>query len=343
MKKNFSMLIITLVAAFLLVACQGSNTASGDEAGGNNGTEREETEQRKITLIAASYPVYDFSKKIAGDRANVVSIVPEGQSPHGFEPSPTDIADLEKADIFVYNGAGLEGWTDKVLESLDTEKLMTVDSSEGVELIKSTHTHDHDHEEEDHDEDHDEHDHEHEEHEHHDHGPMDPHIWLDPENAAIQMENILNALVEADPENAEYYQENFEENRKKLAALDESFHNGLKDISQREIVVSHEAFGYLCHAYDLKQIGIEGINSSSEPDPKTMAEIVEYMNKTGIKTVFSETLVDPKVAESIAKETGAEVTVLDPVEGLTEENQKAGKEYFSIMEENLQVLEKALK
>ena len=156
------------------------------------------------------------------------------------------------------------------------------------------------------------------------------------------MENIKNAFVEADPANKDYYEANYEKYAAEFDALDKQFTETLSQFENRDIIVAHEAFGYLCDAYGLNQVAIEGLNSDSEPDPARMKEIVEFAKEKDIKVIFFEELVSPKVAETIAKEIGAETMVLNPIEGLTEEQLEAGEDYLSVMAQNLEALKVAL-
>jgi zinc transport system substrate-binding protein len=171
---------------------------------------------------------------------------------------------------------------------------------------------------------------------------FDPHVWLNPLNAKKQMEAIKNGLVQVDPSNSKFYQDNFDYYAKKFDDLDKAYKDAAKEFTRKEIVVSHEAFGYLCNAYGLTQVAIEGISSESEPTPAKMAQIIKYVQENDVKVIFFEELASPKVAEAIARNTGAKTDLLNPLEGLSEENLKAGKDYFSVMEENLEALKRAL-
>ena len=167
-------------------------------------------------------------------------------------------------------------------------------------------------------------------------------VWTSIKNAKKEMENIKNALVKADAANAEYYEANFKMYSEKFDELDKKYETEIAKLPNKNIVVSHEAFGYLCKEYGLTQVGIEGLSPDSEPNPKRMAEIVEFVEEHNVKVIFFEELVSPKVAESVAKETGATTDVLNPIEGLTEEQLKEGNDYISIMEQNLNSIVKAL-
>ena len=352
MKK--SLVAIFLSLAMILTAC-----SSGQKNSSNKEENKENKEDKKV-VYTSIYPIYDFTKKIAGDKLDVKLLVPNGSEPHGYELSSDDVKNIGEGNLFIYNGAGLESFIDKLQETLKG-KVEFCEASQGVELMEGhhhhhddeeehdeeDHDHDHEHEGEDHNHDHEgeNHDHEHEgeEHDHEHEGGMDPHVWISPKNAKIEMQNICQALIKLDSENETYYKENLENYLKELDALDNEFKTDLEGLENREIVVSHQAFGYLCRDYNLKQIASEGINAESEPDAKTIANIIDLVKNKGIKVIFSEELIDPKVAETIAKETGAKVLTLSPLEGLSEEQVKNQDDYFSIMKANLSNLLEALK
>ena len=289
-------------------------------------------DQKKLSIVASFYPMYDFAKRIAGDHAEVTCLVPAGTEPHDWEPSSKDMKTIQEADFLIYNGAGMEHWVKDVLDGLGScTKLTAVETSKDVKLLELEEDDDHDHEEKKDDHDHD-----------HDHGGTDPHVWLSPLNAKIQMKNIKDALVKADPTNKDYYEKNFEVYSQKIDDLDVKFSTSLKDTKSKNIVVSHEAFAYLCKAYGINQVGIEGLSPDSEPDAARMAEVTKFAKENKIKYIFFEELVSPKVSEAIAKEVGAKTAVLNPLEGLSDDQLKAGEDYFSVMESNLKVLLEAL-
>ena len=297
----------------LLTGCgtQPADTAAGDG---------------RLRVLTSFYPMYDFACKIGGDCIDVTNMVPSGTEPHDWEPSTNDLKNLEKADVFIYNGADMEPWADDLLVSR-SDTLRVVEASENVELRTTDGEH--------------EHAHEHEGADHH-HGDFDPHVWLDPENAKIEMEAIRDALCAADPENSTVFQSNYEKYAAELDALDAEFREKLAPLPNRTIVVAHEAFGYLCDAYGLTQVGIEGLSPDSEPDPGRMAEVIDFVREHSISTIFFEELVSPKVAEAIASETGAQAKMLSPLDGLSDEQAAAGADYFSVMHDNLAALMEAL-
>ena len=340
MKKIFVILL-----ALLFTAC--SKPAANNEA-------KNEESNGKLNVYASVYPIYDFTKKIGGDKINLSMLTKPGEEPHHYEPSSDDIKNLSKADLFIYNGAGLESFTDKIIES--NPDLKTCQASEGVDLIKATHDHDHDHDccqnsdNADHNHNHEnENNHNHEakenhsshEEEHH-HGMYDPHTWLSIKNAKIEMENIKNKLSEIDPDNASYYQKNFDKYAKMCDDLDKEYSQKISVLPNRVMVVSHQAFGYLCGDYGLSQVPIKNISNEDEPDAQTMAQIIDYIKKNNIKYICVEEMTSTKVADTIKAETGAQIKVLSPVETLTQEQMDKGEDYFSIMENNLKILEEVL-
>ncbi|HZK28473.1 MAG TPA: metal ABC transporter substrate-binding protein [Thermoclostridium sp.] len=326
-KKRSSLLIaITFIALFtasmLLSSCSANNTNSTNHEDG------------KVTAYTSFFTMYDFTSKIGGDKVNIINMVPSGMEPHHWEPSPRDVAGLSHADLFIYNGAGMEGWAEKVIGSISNGDLIAVEASKNIAIQQSQHTHESGENDTEADKGHSHNDHNHD---------YDPHVWLDPMNAKIQMNAIKEALIGIDAENTEYYQQNYEFYAKKLDALDEQYKEAVATFSKKEIVVSHKAYGYLCTAYGLTQIALEGIASESEPTPAKMAEIVDFIRDNDVNVIFFDGLSSSKVADAVARETGASVAVLCPIEGVSQEDIKEGKDYFSIMEDNLEALSAALK
>ncbi len=320
--------VIAVLAGFLLLTACGSTASGSDAAGAGNAASAEDGSGR-LQVMASFYPMYDFSVKIGGEYVEVTDMVPAGTEPHDWEPAPKDLAKLEEADVFVYSGAGMEYWAEDIITSIQNEKLVILEASEGIALLSA-------------EEEEAAHGYEGQDHEHA-HGETDPHVWLDPMKAKQELANIRDAFSEADPAHAEDYAANYETWAAKLDALDTSFRETLAQCVKHEIVVSHEAFGYLCSAYGIEQMGIEGLMPDSEPDPARMAEITDFVREHDVSVIFSEELVSQKVADTIAKETGASVETLNPLEGISEEEQAAGADYFSVMEDNLAKLAAALK
>lgn len=278
-----------------------------------SGCSRKETDddKGKIKVVTSFYPMYDFTQKVGGEKIEIKNMVPAGTEPHDWEPSASDIINIEKADVFIYSGAGMEHWVDDVLSGIENKKLLVTEASNGAELISAD-------------------------------AGIDPHVWLNPRNAKYEMEQIKTALQEADAANADYYEENYEKYAAKFDELDEKYKNAANSFSKKEVVTSHEAFGYLCDAYGLTQVGIEGLTPDSEPSPARMTEVIQFVKEHQVSVIFFEEMVSPKVAKTIAEAAGCTTDVLNPLEGISEEDMMAGEDYFSVMEKNLEALKKAL-
>ncbi|MBD7967918.1 zinc ABC transporter substrate-binding protein [Paenibacillus sp. Sa2BVA9] len=333
---------ITLCSIMMLIisAC-GSNSSDSSQG---------KISEDKFNVVTSFYPIYEFTKAIGGDDVNVINLLPTGVEPHDWTPRSQDIVNTSKAGLFLYNGAGLEAWVPNFLKGLDKDSnVKAVEVSTGINLIDSEEE-DHTHEDEAHDdhahegEEHDDHAHESEvqEDDGHNHGSIDPHTWVSPKSALVMAENIKNSLVEADPEHKAGYEERYGELKQQLVDLDAKFTEQLSNVSQKEIVVSHQAFGYLARDYGLTQHSIMGLSPDAEPTGQDIVKLANLVKEEGIRYIFFEELVSDKLAKTLASEAGVETMVLNPVEGLTQEQLENGDNYFTLMEKNLQNLVTAL-
>lgn len=288
----------------------------------------------QVQIVTSLYTLQDFATRIGGDMASSTLLLPPGQDPHSFEPRAGDIAMLNTADIFVYNGAELEPWVDNLLEGLDSEDLLVVDASASVDLIRLE---DHEHEgghdghgfEDDHQDD------------GHGHGAVDPHTWLDPLNAIEQAGAIRDALMTVDPANRLAYADNAEALIQSIERVDAAFERGLASCERDEVIVTHEVLGYFCQRYGCRQVGISGLAPEAEPSPAGVASIVSRFAGDA-DVIFTEELLDPKTAEVIAEEIGASTRVLKTVANVSIQDQRAGKGYADLMLENLEPMREAL-
>ncbi|ASJ20570.1 metal ABC transporter substrate-binding protein [Brachyspira hampsonii] len=280
-----------LIIIFILSLLAGCSNASKDNKVSSN----------KLKVYASIYPIYDFAKKICGDKADVYNMTSAGSEPHDFEITSKDMADLTKADLFIYNGGGMEHWADTVKDSIKELKYIETSSNISNE-------------------------------------GLDPHFWLSPIKAKKQMENIKNALADIDSVNADYYNSNYNFYANKLDELDNHFKEVLSNIKNTNLVVTHPAFGHFCKEYLLNQVAI----ARDEADPKAMSETIDFIKNNNVKAIFYEEFSSSKLVDSIAKETGVKTLTLNPIESLSEEYIKAGKDYFSVMEENLASLTNGL-
>ncbi|GIO29664.1 MULTISPECIES: metal ABC transporter substrate-binding protein [Paenibacillus] len=351
MKKQWIPIVsaCTIAAlAFLISGC-GQKEEVSTPAGAEPATQTQ-----KLKIEASFYPMYEFASRVAGDLADVHLLIPADTEPHDWEPTPKDIENIEKADVLVYNGAGLEGWVDQILGSSDNKNLSVIEASKGLELIEGKEEHGHG------DDAHSEHadgkdqvttedhaaeaDHSHEHvHDHnHDHGGMDPHVWLSPQLAVKEVRNIEAALIAKAPEHQEQFTKNADAYVAKLEQLDADYKKELQNAKRKDFITQHAAFGYLAKTYGLTQVPIAGLSPEQEPSASGMAEVVKFAKEHQVKTIFFETLVSSQVADTIAKELGAQTAVLNPLEGLTADEQAQHMDYISVMRANLEALKKAL-
>lgn len=317
MLNRYKILLVSLIVLVFAAGC--SNT---------NGKTSEEKDDIKLKIITTFYPMYEFTKNIVGDRADVELLIPSTIEPHDWEPTPKDISNIQNADLFVYNSDEMETWVADIEASINNDKVSIVEASKGIELIEAA-------EEEEHDHGHDEEAHEHS-HE------ADPHVWLSPVLAQQEVQTITDAIVKADPENKEYYKTESSEYIEELKALDEKYRTELAKKTSNEFITQHTAFSYLAKEYGLVQVPISGISPSEEPSAAKLAELKSYAQDHKIKVIYFEELTSSKVADTLAKELGADTEVLNALEGLSDDQQNAGENYITVMEENLEQLKKSL-
>jgi zinc transport system substrate-binding protein len=305
--KKLSMLLVAL--AMFIVGCGGEKQSVSD----------------KLQVAASFYPMAEFARNVGGDKAEVFVLVPDGAEAHDWEPSPSDLSRLGKAQVFVYNGV-VEPWAKQALTALSERKILAVQTGLGLyERAGETHE---------------------EEHHHHDHGcahgKQDPHVWISPKKAIKQVERITAVLCEADAKNAKYYQDNSAKYVEQLKALDIQLTNLAKNAPRKVFVTAHAAFGHLADDYGLKQLAVNGLSPHAEPTPADLQRLIKVVQEENVRYVFFETLTDPKLAKLVADETGAEISVLDPLEGLDEEGRKNKLDYLQIMQRNIHNLQIAL-
>ncbi|MCY9661869.1 metal ABC transporter substrate-binding protein [Paenibacillus chondroitinus] len=307
-------LVFTALSTLILSGCAAQSSGTG-----------------KLNVVTTFYPMYEFTKQVAGEHADVIALIPAGSEPHDWEPSAKDMKKVSDADVFVFNGI-VEGWAEQALASAGNSKRVVVEASQGIALMEGLPEEEEEHK--------DEHKDEHKESA--DGKILDPHVWLSPALAQKEVEAIVAGLTQADPAHKEDYRRNADAFIAKLKALDESFRTGLNNVKQKDFVTQHAAFGYLAKEYGLTQVPIAGLSPEEEPSPAKMAEIIDFAKQNQVKTIFFETLVDPKVAQTISKEINAKTDVLNPLEGLTDDDKKQNLDYLAIMTKNLEALKKAL-
>lgn len=319
MPRRLLTLAVTTAAAMLLASCGGSS-GGGSEDG-------------DLHVVTAFYPLEFATQQIVKgeDSVTVETLTAPGVDAHDVELTPRQVGAISEADLVVYS-AGMQAAVDEaVVEQAPEHSLDTTGVVDLVDRSGEGHADEGGPDNED-AQAHDDHD-----HEGHDHGPLDPHFWLDPVRYAAAADAIAEELAAVDPDHAETYRANAETFTAELSTLDEEFAAALADCAQDTLVTTHEAFGYLADRYGLQQIGITGITPDAEASPARMAEISHQVEELGVPAVYAETVVGGALAEVIAHETGAEVLVLDPIEGINQDS--AGSDYLEVMRANLKALE----
>ncbi|OPY83401.1 MAG: High-affinity zinc uptake system binding-protein ZnuA precursor [Syntrophorhabdus sp. PtaU1.Bin153] len=307
-------IVLFLLILLVTMACQKSE---------------EQTKRKKqLTVITTLFPLYDFARNIAGDSATVSLLLPPGVEAHSFEPKAGDMVKINAADIVFYTGKYMEPWAEDILRGVDNKNLLAVDTSKGVTLVEGSEGHPHDRdsarsvEHRETDSDH--------------HGRTDPHIWLDFTNAKVMVDNIALALISKDPANKSLYTRNAEIYKTKLDDLDRRFREGFSDCKKRIFVHGgHSAFNYLAKRYNLQYVSAYHGSPDSEPTPKQLIALKKIVQEQGVRFVYYEELITPRIAEVLARETGAKPLKLHGVHNVTKEEFEKGVSFLSIMEENL--------
>lgn len=259
----------------------------------------------RVRVVASFYPMAFFASRIAGDLADIITVTPAGVEPHDYEPSPTDSSAMQHANIIIVNG-NVEPWANSIKENLAGSHVRIVTASAGISRGN------------------------------------DPHVWLDPVLAKQEVAIIAQAFQDQDPQHVALYQQREQQLMSELDALDASYRTGLAHCIRKDIVTSHAAFGYLAQEYGLQQVAIAGLSPDEEPSVKQLSDVADIVRKNDVGYIFFESLVSPKLSDTIATETGAQTLPLNPLEGLTTQEQEGGNDYFSVMQNNLHNIQLAL-
>jgi zinc transport system substrate-binding protein len=293
-------LSVMLTVAMLAASCGSSNDDTGDA-----------DQQDTLSVVASFYPLAEAAERVGGDLVSVTNLTPPGVEPHDLELTPGQVEAITTADVVVYLGggfqpaveeavAGAEGIAVDALDAVDTVPAPPEEAEEGLSV--------------------------------------DPHAWLDPVRYAAIVDGVAAGLEEAAPDERDTFEANASAFGDELDALDAEFRAGLASCDRNEIVTNHAAFGYLAAAYGLDQVAISGLEPDAEPTPDHLAELAALVERDGVTTIFTEELLPPDVAQTLADETGAQTSILFTLEGAPED----GGDYLSLMRENLRKLTTAL-
>lgn len=328
MSKRILAAACAAATALALSACT-STATSGDSS----------SKDGKLTVMASFYPLQYLAEKIGGEHVSVTSLTPEGAEPHDLELSPKMVDSLSSADAVVY----LAGFQSAVDEAIEQQAPKTViDVSPAAELVEAGTDANHPSEEEEEATDEaqsgETEGYDHEGHEHHHDMSADPHFWLDPTRMAKAATLVGDKLAEADSAHADVYKANAKALAEELNTLSDTLVTKTSSCKVKTFVTAHTAFGYLADRTGLTQVGISGLDPESSPSPARLAEIAQIAKEQGVTTIFTEALIDPKVAQTLADDLGITTAVLDPIESQTD----ASKDYAATMNSNIDALTKAL-
>lgn len=272
----------------------------------------EQPATNRPVLATSFYPLTFLVSQIAGDGYDIHQVTPGGVEPHDFEPSPQDIVQLQKANMLFANGLGLDPWVERLSSTLAERGVTVITvtdglSEQGVNMQQDN-----------------------------------PHVWLDPHAMVVIAKNIAADLAKQFPADSARFTANGDRLAIALTAVDAAYKQGLANCRLRDIIVSHDAFAYLAARFDINVIPIAGFSPQEQPSAKHVSELITLAKQKGIKTVFFETLVSPKLSQTLADEVGATTAVLDPIEGFSAADLTAGKTYITAMNDNLAALRLAM-
>lgn len=315
LKRSLALCACIALFLSLCTGCTPAATASGSH---------------KLSIVTTLFPPYDFARQIAGEDAEITKLLPAGVESHMYEPTPADIVAIHRADVFIYTGEAMEPWAARILEGIDNPDLIVVDASKGIDLAKTEHIA---HE----DEDHDDTDTAQE--------AYDPHIWTDPVRAQAMAANIVEGLCQADTAHAADYRARGDAYKAELAALDREFETIVAQGQRQEILFGGRfAFYYFTQRYGLAYMAAyDSCSTETEPSAKRIADLIHTIEERRIPVIYYEELVEPKVANSLAQQTGATPLLLHSCHNVSEDELKQGVTYLSLMRQNAENLKKGLR
>ncbi|EOT39093.1 metal ABC transporter substrate-binding protein [Enterococcus columbae] len=308
--KKTALGLLFLISLFFLGACSAASQQSKDN---------------QVKVMTTFYPMYAFTKAVVGDSGQVDLLIPAGTEAHDYEPSAKDLAKISEAGMLVYNSNYFETWIKDVKKNAKDTQTTFVQASQGIQLLDSAQEHEDEADEEE-----------------HAHAKVDPHVWLDPVLAQEEVKTIRDALIKKYPKYKATFTKNASAYLAKLAELNQQYVDATKTATNKTFVTQHAAFGYLAHQYGLTQVAISGISPDEEPSPSRLASLKTFVDEHQVKVIYFEENASSKVAQTLAKETGVKLAVLNPLEGLTKKQMQAGEDYLSVMTENLQALKESI-
>ena len=293
--------VLILLLSFLLAGCRQRQEFAADES--------------RVKVVVSFNAIKEFVQAVGKDKVTIITLIPDGTEPHDFQPTTRDMQALHTADLFIYNGAGMENWVDTAPKAASNKSLQVIEASTGVDLIALD-----------------------DPAEIKEHGAYDPHTWLSLANAQIQVQNIADALSAADKKNSGFYQQNATAYKQELQKLLVKYQAKMHKLPAKNFVTGHAAFAYLCRDLGLEQRSVEDVFASGEPSAKSLSELANFCKANSVKTIFVEEAVSPKTSQTLAKEVGART---QPIHTL--ESSEGTLTYLDRMEENLDAIYQGLK
>ncbi|MCL0028816.1 zinc ABC transporter substrate-binding protein [Dehalococcoidia bacterium] len=307
-----------------------TSCSSGEDDGVVTGTDSSQDEkQQQLQVVTTLYPLEYFARRIGGDLVEVVNLVGAGVSGHDYEPSSDDMRTMQTANLIIVNGAGWEPWIDRAIANLDDRVQTVIDVSQGL-LTNGTPSSAEEEEDSSH---HEEHDHE---------IGMDPHFWLDPLKAKIQVKAVMEALSSSDRMNLDVYKENTQRLLADIDLLHSQYSSNFEECRHNVFVTSHAAFGHLASRYGLIQISLTGMGSHAEPSSAKLAQLTRQISASGVEYILEATFSGRRLSETVAKEIGATILDIHPLESLTPDQVDNGKTYLTLMRSNLESFNTAM-
>ncbi|QQS21218.1 MAG: zinc ABC transporter substrate-binding protein [Candidatus Moraniibacteriota bacterium] len=278
---------------------------------------------KKLSVVTTLFPLAEFAREVGGDFVDVKLLLPPGAEAHAFEPTPQDIAMINSADLFIFTGKAMEPWAENIASEAQKSGVRVLDASVGVPMLlrredrkeDSGDTDSHDSEEAN--------------------GRVDPHIWLDPENAIHMVQEIEKALSEKDAEHKDVYRERSEAYQETISLIDEAYRTTLESCATKTLLYGgHYAFGYVAKRYGLSYRAAQGFSPDAEPTARTLAELTDQIRRENIRFIFYEELSSPKIAETLSRETGATLLLLNAAHNVSKEDMGEKVSFLDILEEN---------
>jgi len=307
--RKFFIFLIIILAVMVMASCQQSREAP--------------LHDNKLRVIATIFPVYDFARIIGGEKVKVSMLLPPSTDAHNFEPRPEDIIKISKSDIFLFANFEMEQWAYRIIKTAaENTNMLAVETGSGTILLPSSEAADKEN----------------------NHSKFDPHIWLDLDNAQKMVDNIATAFINRDSRSSDFYLNNARAYKLKLLEMDKKYQQGLAACRTKVILhAGHWAFAYLANKYNLKYVAAYTVSADSEPSPQKILSLIEQVKTQSIPYIYYEDLVAPRLAQTIAEETGAGLLKLHNGHNISKEDIKRGISFLTMMDANLANLKLGLR